>query len=153
MTWYELLMSLHIMGVALWFGSGLAIATMGYTALAAGRDAFAAVTVHAGRWASRAHPAAGVVILLTGFGMVADADIPVGDTWVLLGLIGLVVVFGLGGALIGKTSDELTKRIEAGGGAMTPELVPLAERLLLFPRIESALLALLIVDMVVKPGA
>ena len=153
MTWYELLLSLHIMGAALWFGSGLAIATMGYTALGVGRDAFATVAVHGGRWASYAHPAAGVVILLTGFGMVADADIPVGDTWVLLGLIGLVLIFGVGGALIGRTSDALTKQIEAGGGAMSPELVPLAERLLLFARVESALLALVIVDMVVKPGA
>ena len=153
MTWYELLLSLHIAGAALWFGSGLAIGTMGYTALATGREAFATVSLYAGRWAGKAHPAAGLLILLTGFGMIADADIPVGDTWVLLGIIGLVLVFGIGGALIGRASDELAKQIESAGGVMSEELVPVAERLLLFARIESALLLLLIVNMVAKPGA
>jgi uncharacterized membrane protein len=153
MSWYELLLSLHVLAAALWFGSGVAITVTAYRALATGREAFSAVLPPAGWWAGRAHPAAGVVILLTGFGMVADADLSLGDTWVLLGLIGVVLLFAYGGAAVGRTSDQLTKRIAEGGGVLTAELLPVANRLLLLVRIESALLALLIVNMIVKPGA
>jgi hypothetical protein len=151
MSWYELLLSLHVLAAAAWFGSGLAITVTAYRALAAGREAFGAVQPAAGWWAGRAHPAAGVVLLLTGFGLVAEADIGLGEPWIVLGLVGLVALFAFGGAFVGRTSDDLSGRIAEAGG-MTEALLPLAERLLLFTRIESAVLALVIVNMVVKPG-
>jgi uncharacterized membrane protein len=152
MSWYELLLSLHILAIATWFGSGLAITAIAFQALKTGPETFGTVVLPASKWAGRAHPAAGVVLLLTGFGLVADADLSVGDTWILLGLIGLVAIMGIGGALIGRTADGMVKRIESG--AMTAEeLSEDGSRLLLYTRIELALLVLVIVDMVAKPGA
>ena len=43
------------------------------------------------------------------------------STWILLGIIGLVAAFGVGGALIGRTSDELTRELEKADGTLTPE--------------------------------
>ena len=151
MSWYELLLSLHVLAIATWFGSGLAITAMAFQALKTGPESFGTVVLPASKWASRAHPAAGVVLLLTGFGMVADADLDF-DAWLILGLIGLVLTMGIGGALIGRTADGIVKRIESG--AMTAEeLTEGGQRLLLYTRIELAILVLLIVDMVAKPGA
>ena len=151
MSWYELLQSLHILAIATWFGSGLAISAMAFMALRTGPEAFGTITLPASKWASRAHPAAGVVLLLTGFGMVADADLSF-DAWLILGLIGLVITMGIGGALIGRTADGIVKRMEAG--SMTAEeLTTDGRQLLLYTRIELVLLVLLIVDMVAKPGA
>ncbi|HEX2104959.1 MAG TPA: DUF2269 family protein [Solirubrobacteraceae bacterium] len=152
MDWFELLMYLHVLAMAVWFGSGLAITVIAFRALRTSVETFAGFLVPAAWWAGRAHPAAGVVLLLTGFAMVADRDLSIGETWVLLGLIGLVLVMAIGGALVGRTSDALVKRV-AGGGITSEELTETGERLLLYTRIELALLALVIADMIVKPGA
>ena len=151
MSWYELLLSLHILSIATWFGSSLAITAMGFMSLRTGPESFGTFLLPATKWAGRAHPIAGVVALLTGFAMVADADWDF-DAWLILGLIGLVVAMGIGGALIGRTADGLVKRMESG--AMTAEeLSGGARQLLLYTRIELVILVLVIVDMVAKPGA
>ena len=151
MSWYELLLSLHVLAIATWFGSNLAITAMSFQAIKTSAEAFGSIVVPAGKWAGKAHPIAGVVLLLTGFAMVADADYD-WDAWLIIALVGLVVTMGLGGALIGRTADALIKRIE--GGAMTAEeLTDGGRKLLLYTRIELVLLVLIIVDMVAKPGA
>ena len=151
MSWYELLLSLHILAIATWFGSNLAITAMSFQAIKTSAESFGSIVVPAGKWAGKAHPAAGVVLLLTGFAMVADADYDF-DAWLILALVGLVVTMGLGGALIGRTADALIKRIE--GGSMTAEeLTDGGRKLLLYTRIELVILVLVIVDMVAKPGA
>jgi len=152
MSWYELLLSLHILSAALWFGSTVALTVLGFRALKTGPDLFAAIAPPAGWWAGRAHPAAGVVLLLTGFAMVADADLDFGEPWLALGLLGLVLVFGVGGALTGRTSDALVKGVEART-LSADGLQAAGSRLLLYTRIEAAILVLVIVDMVAKPGA
>jgi uncharacterized membrane protein len=153
MTFYELLLTLHVLAMGTWFGSSLAILVMGIRAQRTDVGVFSTFAVNATSWASRAHPAAGVVLLLTGFGMVADADYSMGDLWLILALVGLVVAFGIGGALIGKTSDAIVKQIEANGGTLATDQGPLVDRLFLYTRIELVILLLVVTDMVVKPGA
>ena len=155
MDWYELLKFLHILAIGLWFGSGLAIMVMATRALkTGGGSGFGPFAINAGWWAGRAHPAAGVVLLLTGFGMVGDSDfVDFGDTWVWLGLVGLIAACGVGGALIGRSSDELSKQLESTGGQFSEAQRPLAEQVVLYARIELAVLVLVIADMVAKPGA
>ena len=154
MSWYELLLFLHVLAMATWFGSGLAITVVAFRLLGVGREAFASFVVPAGWWAGRAHPAAAVVLLLTGFGLIGDSDAyGFGDTWVWLGLVGWVVLLAIGGALIGRTSDAMVKRIQSGGEGALADVDGQARRLLLYTRIELALLVLVIADMVAKPGA
>jgi hypothetical protein len=154
MSWYELLLFLHVLAIATWFGSGAAIMVLATRALPAGGATFGTFAINAGWWAGRAHPASGVVLLLTGFGLVGDSDVwEFGDTWVILGLIGLVLAMGVGGALIGRTAGELEKGLKASGGSLTPELNGIAERVILYARIELVVLVLAIADMVAKPGA
>ena len=153
MSWFELLLFLHVLAFGLWFGSGLAIYVLATRARAA-PAAFGPFLVNANWWAGRAHPASGVLLLLTGILMVTDSDfIEFGDTWVWLGIVGLVAAFGIGGALIGRTSDELTKHIEAAGGTLPEDGRPLADQLLVYVRIELAILVLVVADMVAKPGS
>ena len=152
MSWYELLLTLHILGAALWFGSGLAITVISLRLLAAEPDTFGSFSLNAGWWAGRAHPAAALVILLAGFGMVADADLSLGEAWISIALAGWIVLMALGGAGISRTGTELTKAYERSGGALTAEVRGIADRLLLFTRIETAILVVIIAVMVAKPG-
>ncbi len=151
MSWYELLKTLHVLAMGLWFGSAIAILVMA-TRARSNPTAFGTFAVNAGWWAGRAHPAAGVVLLLTGFAMVAEADLDLGETWIWLAIAGLVLVFAIGGALVGRTSNALTRQIEGAGGVLTEESRPLADQLLLYARLELAVLVLVVADMVAKPG-
>lgn len=151
MSWYELLLSLHILAIATWFGSNAAITVISMRALKTGPETFGTFMVPVGWWASRAHPTAGVVLLLTGFAMVADADWSF-DAWLILGVAGLVAAMGIGGALIGQTAGRLTEQLERGT-ITAEELSDGGAKLLLYTRIELAILVLVIVDMVAKPGA
>ena len=151
MSWYELLLTLHILAITTWFGSSLAITVIGIRALATGSQAFSSFAVHANWWAGKAHPAAGVVLLLTGFGMLAEADISFGETWVSIAFAGLIVAMGIGGALIGRTADDVVKQIEEKGD-LDAEGLGDARRMLLYTRLELAVLVVVIADMVAKPG-
>jgi uncharacterized membrane protein len=152
LTLYETLLALHILAVATWFGSGLAITVMGIRALKTGVGPFSSFAVNAAAWAGRAHPAAGVVLLATGIWMVSDAGISFGEPWVLIALAGLFAAMAVGGALIGRTSSQLVERIQANGGTLPDADRPAADRLLLYSRIELAILAVVIFDMVAKPS-
>ena len=153
MSWYELLLSLHILSLATWFGSSLAITAMAFMSLRTSPEAFGAFTLAANKWAGKAHPAAGVLLLLTGFGLIGDSDVyGFGDTFVILGLVGLVAAMAIGGALIGRTADGLVSRIE-GGSVTADELTGDGRRLLFYARIELVIVLLVVVDMVAKPGA
>jgi len=149
---FELLLFLHLLAVATWFGSGLAIVVMGVRALKTGVGPFSTFAVNANAWTGRAHPAAGVVLLLTGMGMVAEADIPISEPWIIIALAGLVVAMGIGGGLVGRTANDVSESIAAHGGALPDSERPTADRLLLYSRLELAVLVLVIADMVAKPG-
>ena len=152
MSRYELLLTLHILGAAMWFGSGLAITVISFRLLGSDPPAFSSFSGHAGWWAGRAHPAAAVLILLAGFGLVAEADLSMGELWISLALAGWIVLLAIGGGLISRTGAQLTAAYDRSGGALTDEVRSVAERLLLYTRIESVVLVLVIVDMVAKPG-
>ena len=151
MSWYELLLTIHIAAVGLWLGSGIAITVIGSRALAVDPPSFGPLALHAGWWAGRAHPAAGAVILVAGILMVIDADLSFGEAWISIALGGWIVVMGLSGGIIGPTSTRLMDAIRERGG-YTGDLRPTASRLLRASRLETALLVLIIADMVAKPG-
>jgi hypothetical protein len=148
MSWYELLLTLHIVAAGLYLGSGIAIWVLSQRLLAVDPAAFGTFAKQAGWWASKAHPGASVVLILAGFAMIADADIDF-DTWVILGLIGWFVLGAIGGGGVGNAGKALEAAIERQDG---DAVIASANRLLLFSRLETAVLILVIVDMVDKPG-
>jgi hypothetical protein len=150
-SWYELLLTLHILAAALWFGSGIAITVFSLRLLAVEPGAFGAFSAASGWWAARAHPAAALVILLAGIGMVIDADLSFGELWIVLALIGWLALSAVGGALINPAGKRLTEAYERSGGVLTDDVRPHASRLLTVIRIETVVLILVITDMVVKP--
>ena len=152
MSWYELLLTLHILAAALYFGSVIAITVLSYRALSSDPPSFGPTINHAGWWASKAHPAAASVILVAGILMIIDADLSFGDTWIVLGLAGWLLAGLFGGGLAGPAAVKLGEAMGERGG-YTAELKPLASRFLLFSRIEAGLLVAIIAIMVSKPGA
>ena len=149
---FDALKTLHILAIATWFGSGLAITVMGIRALKTGAEPFGTFIVNASSWAGRAHPIAGVILLLTGFGMLADRDISVGEPYIAIAIAGLVIAMGIGGALIGRTAGQIVDGVREGGGVLPEARRSAADRLMLYTRIELTILVIVIADMVVKPS-
>jgi hypothetical protein len=152
MSWYELLLTFHVLGAGLYLGSLVAITVLGHRALATDPSSYGTFSAQAGWWAAKAHPAAAGVILLAGVLMVLDADLSFGDAWISIGLGGWLVLGAIGGGVVGKAAGELGESIAQRGG-YRDELRPLASRVLLWSRIEAALLVALIAIMVAKPGS
>ena len=150
MSWYELLLTLHILAAGLYLGSVIAITMLGFRALASDPPGFGPVVNHAGWWASKAHPAAAAVILIAGVLMILDADLSFGDAWISLGLAGWLLAGVFGGALAGPAAVKLGAAMGERGG-YADELRPLASRFLLFSRIEAGILVAVIAVMVAKP--
>ncbi len=73
-------------------------------------------------------------------------------TWILFALIVFGGSFVLGAGFIGPESGRIGKLIEAEGPT-APEVQRRIKRIFLVSRIELAFLILVVLDMVVKPGA
>jgi hypothetical protein len=144
---YEWLLAVHILAAGLWLGSGVSLLVVGRRVLAQGRDAFAQWVGPATWWGGRAHPAAGLVLLLTGPGIISAAEYDWGEPWIVIALVGLFVLFAIGGGLVGRTAGALDRAIASGG-----DVDGLGRKLLRFTLLEMAILAIVIVDMTVKPG-
>ena len=150
---YDLLLSLHILAAAVWFGSGVAINVITRRVLAGDAQGLAGFAGPMNLWAGRAHPAAGLVLLITGPGIVAHVGYSFGEPWIIIALVGLFALFAYGGAVVGRAGTSLTDGLAESGGTLTPALREQAQKLLRLLTIETVILGLIIVDMVVKPGA
>lgn len=151
MSLFEFLLTFHVLAAALWFGSGVAMAVITRRVLATDAPALTGLGPALNWWAGRAHPAAGLVLLITGPAMVADADIGFGELWVLIGLVGVIGLFAYGGGVLGRKGDKLARDISQAG-QLTPALKADTQSLVRLMSYETVFLALIILAMVVKPG-
>jgi uncharacterized membrane protein len=93
---------------------------------------------------------ASLIAALTGFGMVADADYSLGDTWIAIAIAGFLSSFVLGAFLIGPTLKRVRVAREGGDESLGASLIG---RIFMISRIELVVLVVVVLDMVIKPGA
>jgi len=72
--------------------------------------------------------------------------------WLVFAIVIWAISFISGAAYLGPESGRIAKLIEARGG-VDAEVQTRIERVLLHARVETVLIALLAMDMVLKPGA
>jgi uncharacterized membrane protein len=134
MSLYELLKTLHVLAIATWFGAA-ALQLMLLVRVRAGgadRQAFLGDMEFAG---ARLFPAMSVFALLTGLGMVADADfVDFGDLWIVLALAGW-----LAASVVGAVFIEGAVKKDDLQGVYT------------FALVHMAIVVLVVADMVIKP--
>jgi hypothetical protein len=73
-----------------------------------------------------------------------------GKLWVVVGLVGYLATFAIGIGLIAPTVKKLHAMIEVNGPTH-PDAIALIKRVMLIARVDSALLLLVVLDMVTKP--
>ena len=149
---FEILLFLHILGVAAWFGANLVRAFAGGV-LSKADDGTAAswhrVTVSIGRVI---HTPAAVVVFVTGFGLVgvSGGAIPMTAPFVVVGIIVVVVGAVLGMAVLGPNGRRIATAYEQGDRKLAETV---SRRSSAVGWIDTALLAFATLVMVLSWGA
>jgi hypothetical protein len=84
--------------------------------------------------------------------MVVDSGWAFTDLWIILGLIGIAFSAIVGATYLGPESGRIGVLIEERGPA-DAEVVSRLNRLFMVSRVELVILLLIVINMVVKPGA
>jgi uncharacterized membrane protein len=147
MTWYELLLFVHIAGAIIWIGGGFLFQVYGLLELRTG-DArvIARFAGNAGLIGERLFTPTALVVVLAGVGLMIDGSWPWGRLWVVFALAAYAISFLLGVGVLSPTA----KRI-AAVGPETDEGQRLIRRIFALLRVDLMLLFAIVFAMVVKP--
>ncbi|HEX6398903.1 MAG TPA: DUF2269 family protein [Actinomycetota bacterium] len=95
---------------------------------------------------------ASLLVLLFGIAMVWYSPAwEVTQLWVILGLVGIANTIVVGAAFLGPEAGRIA-RIAEERGPDDPEIVRRTQRIFTISRYDLAVLILVVIDMVVKPG-
>lgn len=150
MTSYEVLLFVHVLAVAIWFGTGFALLVLG-ARLGGGRDDAALRSLFGqAEWLStRVFIPAGLIVVAAGVYLVVDGPWSFDQLWVLLGLAGFAITFVTGVAMLKPMSERIAADLERSG--MTPEARRDIGSFFSRMRIDYVVIALVIADMTLKP--
>jgi uncharacterized membrane protein len=95
-----------------------------------------------------------IVILLAGIYMLVDAEISASESWVSVGFVAIVVLFGMAHGFFRpntKQALELAERDLGSGDTLSPEYEAVSKKLETGGKIAGAIVAITIFFMVVQP--
>lgn len=153
MSYYEFLVTVHVLAAIVWIGSELYTHFQAAQATTRGPEAEAAFVADFMRWGNTVMPAMAILLIITGVLGVIEGPWEFSDAWVSIGLTVWVITFLLGVGFYGPQGKKLAGAIEADGGVVTAQSTPLLQRIMLVSRIELVLLLIVVIAMVAKPGA
>ena len=154
MDGYETLKFFHILMAIVWVGGAIYAQILATRALASGSPGKLADTIEDVAWIGpRIFTPASFILVVVGFVMLADDKYPweVGDTWIVLALIGFAATFLTGTLFFGPESGRIAKLSEERGRE-DPQVQERIARFLRATRIDLVVLILVVLDMVAKPG-
>ena len=154
---YKALLAIHILCAVAWVGGGLMLTLQGERARRADDDReMVKVAAQAEFFATRMFVPLSIVLLGVGIGMVQVGHIGFDHPFVMVGLSGWTLSFLLGAGFLGPQSAKVRALAVAADGAVTVDVPAQAlariNRIVLVARLDLLILALVIVNMVVKPG-
>ncbi len=150
---FELMKTLHVLAAVVWVGGAATTQVMAMRIQRQSDPVRLAAFAKDAEWLGlRVYTPASILVLLLGIGMVAQGFPDFSDLWIILALVGIAVSVAIGAGYLGPTSGKLARMIEERG-VDDPEAQQTIGRLFVASRIDLVILLLIVVDMVVKPGA
>jgi uncharacterized membrane protein len=150
MTYYEVLLFVHLLGVAIWFGTGFALLVLGNRFDRSGDNAALRSLFGQSEWlATRVFIPVSLVVVIAGILLVIEGPWSFDQLWVLLGLAGFATTFLTGLLKIKPESERIAADLDREG--VTPRVANAIGRLFISMRIDYAVIALVIADMTLKP--
>lgn len=151
MSYYELLVVLHIFAAVIWLGAGFLVAVLVFGAGRAGdAEREAGYTQDVVWLAPRLFIPSSLAVLAVGILLVLEGTWSFDQLWIALGLAGWLASFLLGILYFRPESDRLTELIGERGPA-DAEVAERLHRVKNVDRVQLTILFLVVADMVVKP--
>jgi len=152
-TWYFIFKTVHVLFAVVWVGGGALLTIYGIRAERAGDPAevgqLSKMATFAGE---RIFAPAAIVVLAAGIGMTMNLKLGYDQFWLIFGLIGFASTFLIGIGVLAPRARRLSV-LAAEKGPEAPETQAAISEILLIARVDSAVLLLVIIDMVAKPFA
>lgn len=152
MSYYELLVTVHVLAAVTWVGSDIFGQFLGVRAQQRGPEYTANFAIDMADWGNRALIASSLLLILTGVLGVIEGPWEFSQAWISIGMAVWVVGLVLGAGFFGPTLKRISDYVAEDGGTMTERSQVLWSRVILASRIQLVLLILVIVVMVSKPG-
>jgi uncharacterized membrane protein len=150
---YTILKTFHVLFAVTWVGGAIAINVLGTRAARSNDGPRIATFAGEAEWlGTHLYLPSSLMVLLFGILTVLNGHIGFTRLWVILGLAGIGATIITGSTVLGPTSKRISEIIGARGGD-DPEAKRLIKRVLAVGRVDLTVLLLVIVDMVIKPGA
>ena len=152
MTWYELLLFLHIVAAIVWLGSGLLIQILAVRAERA-RDVegLRRVASEAAGLGETLFIPASLATVIFGVLLVIDGPWSFDQLWIVLGLAGYLATFLTGILVMKPGSEKLAALMERDKGVMSAEAEVEMRKLLTKGRLDTVVLYLVVAIMALKP--
>ena len=153
MSWYELLLYVHVASAVVWVGGNFAAQFFALRALRAADPRRLAEFAADIEWiGARVFVPASLAAFGSGVWLVADAAFwGFGDDWIVIALVLFAITFLTGAFFFGPESGRISKLV-ADEGPSSPRAQARIRRILALTRADLVLLFLLVFDMVVKPS-
>lgn len=150
---YTILKTIHVLAAVFWVGGNLTLNILGTRIVDSNEPAQMLAFTRDAEWiGQRVYLPASVIVLAFGIFTVLDGNISFGEPWVGIGLAGLIVTALTGSLFFGPELKRI-RTMAQDRGVEDPEVQERTARLIRFTRIDTVILSLIIVDMVIKPGA
>jgi len=149
MSWYELLLFVHITAAVIWLGGAFTLQMYGAVVRHGGDpEELARFAGRAGVLGERLFVPASLVVVLAGVGLIIDGNWDWGQLWVIFALVAFAASFATGLFVI----SPMAKRIPTVGPT-TPAGQSLIQRLFTLMRIDLVCMYAIVFAMAVKPTA
>jgi uncharacterized membrane protein len=151
---YDWLVLGHVLAAIAWVGGAITMQIVGNRLVRAESAEAVAAFSRTAEWIGpRLYMPASLAVLGLGIALVWVSDAwSIGQLWIILALVG-IVISAIGGAVFfGPQSKRIAQAFEAEG-AESVRAQALVRRLFVVSRADLVILLLLVADMVLKPGA
>ena len=151
MTFYEVMLFVHIVGAMVWIGGSIMLGFVSAKVQGTGDAQFRARFATAAGVVGPVIGVSALLLLAAGIGMVLQSDaITLSELWVWLGLALFGVSAVVGAAYFGPASNRIVKALEAG---QIEEADRRSRTFNMVSRLDTLLLLVIVGLMVFKPGA
>jgi uncharacterized membrane protein len=152
MTWYELLLFLHIVAVIVWLGSGLLIQILATRAERADdAEGLRRVASDSAALGETLFIPASLATVIFGVLLVIDGPWSFDTLWIVLGLAGYLGTFLTGILVMKPGSEKIAAIMERDQGVMSAEAEIEIRKLLTKGRLDTVVLYLVVAVMALKP--
>jgi hypothetical protein len=150
-TYYEVLLFLHIAFAIVWLGSALLLQVLGHRAVSANELVRLKGLLDDADWlTTRLFIPSSLAVLVLGVLLTIEGPWEFGELWIVIGLAGYAASFLSGLFVISRQAKKVARIMERDGG-MSTAAVAETNRLFLDSRVELVVLFVVVLDMAMKP--